>query len=96
MAEFSDTICEYSPQGKLIDRLGVGGGQAGHPTNIAIDSRGRIYVNVGNQVQVYTFRSGMLDKFDVDYVPFGMVFDRQDNLYLLASKQVNKYVLREK
>jgi len=96
VAEFSDTICEYSPHGKSIDRLGVGGGQAGHPQNIAIDSRGRIYINVGNQVQVYTFRSGTLDKFDLDYVPFGMAFDRQDNLYLLASKQVNKYALREK
>ena len=99
VAEFSNRICEYSPQGKLINRLGVGGsqpGQADHPQNIAIDSRGRIYVNDANQVQVYTFSSGMLDKFEVDYVPVGMVFDRQDALYLLASKQVNKYALRKK
>jgi sugar lactone lactonase YvrE len=96
VAEFSNMICEYSPQGKSIDRLGVGGGQSGHPQNIAIDSRGRIYLNVANQVQVYTFRSGLLDKFDLNYVPFGLAFDRQDALYMLASKQVNKYALRDK
>jgi sugar lactone lactonase YvrE/uncharacterized Zn finger protein (UPF0148 family) len=96
VAMFSDTICEYSPQGKLIDRLGVGGGQAGHPQNIAIDSRGRLFVNTVNQVQVYTFRDGKLGEFDLDYVPFGMAFDRQDSLYMLASKQVKKYVLRDK
>ena len=97
LGEYNHTICEYSPQGKLITRFGSKGdkpGQFSNPENIAIDSQGRIFVSEYSKVHVYDASGLYLDSFDIDGGGYVMIFDRQDNLFLLDTYRVMKYVLR--
>jgi tripartite motif-containing protein 71 len=93
---FSNTICEYSPQGKLISRFGSKGnmpGQIDHAESIAIDSHGRVYIGAYNKVQVFDATGRYLDAFDVAGGAHTMLFDRQDNLFLQDTTKVTRYRL---
>jgi sugar lactone lactonase YvrE len=95
----SNTICEYSPQGKLITRFGSKGtksGQINDPENIAVDSHGQIYIGAYDKVQVFDASGLYLDSFDTAGGAYTMVFDRQDNLFLQDTTKVTRYALREK
>ena len=97
LGEFSNTICEYSPQGKLISRFGSKGrlpGQIDDVENIAIDSHGRLYVGAFDKVQVFDATGLYLDSFDISGGAHTMLFDRQDNLYLQDTTRVIRYALR--
>jgi sugar lactone lactonase YvrE len=98
LGENNNTVCEYSQQGKLITRFGSKGskpGQFDYAENIAIDSRGRLYIGQFDKVQVFDATGLYLDSFEVDGGAYVMVFDRLDNLFVLGTQQVNKYVLRD-
>ena len=97
LGEFYPTICEYSPQGKLIARFGSKGrlpGQIDSPDNIAIDSHGRLYIGGYGKVQVFDATGLYLDSFDIAGGAHSMLFDRQDNLYLQDTTKVTRYALR--
>jgi sugar lactone lactonase YvrE/uncharacterized Zn finger protein (UPF0148 family) len=99
VGEISNTICEYSPQGKLITRFGSKGSQPGqidNVENIAIDSRGRLYVSDFMKVQVFDASGRYLDSFAIFGGGYVITFDRQDNLYSLNTTKVTKFALREK
>lgn len=96
LGEINHTICVYSPQGKLISRFGSKGdnpGQFSYAENIAIDSRGRLYIGEYLKVHVYDTSGLYLDTFETAGGAFSMVFDSKDNLYLLDTKKVMKYAL---
>ncbi len=96
LGEHNYTVCVYTPQGKFINRFGSKGdrpGQFGYAENIAIDSRGRVYISEYRKVHVFDSDGLYLESFDIDGGGYEMVFDSQDNLYLLDSKRVMKYVL---
>ena len=95
---FSDTICEYNPQGKLINRFGSKGplpGQIDNADNIAVDSQGRLYLGQFEKVQVFDATGRYLDAFDTDGEAHTMAFDRQDNLFLQDATKVTRYTLRK-
>ncbi len=96
MGEYNTTVCVYSPQGKLIARFGSKGdkpGQFSYPENIAIDSRGRVYVSEYLKVHVFDPGGLYLDTFTIDGGGYDMAFDSQDNLYLVDTSRVMRYVL---
>ena len=99
LGRYNATVCEYSPQGKLITRFGSQGNNPGQfdvPYGIAVDSRGRIFVSEINKVDVFDAGGRYLDRFDIKGGAYDMAFDRQDNLFLVNSTRVAKYVFREK
>jgi outer membrane protein assembly factor BamB len=99
LGQYNNTVCEYSPLGKLITRFGSLGnkpGQFDSPQYIAVDSRGRIFVAEFNKVHVFDSGGLYLDSFDVKGGAYVMAFNRQDNLFLLNNTRVAKYVFREK
>jgi sugar lactone lactonase YvrE len=70
--------------------------QFGTPENIAIDSQDRIYIANYPKVKVLDPTGLYLDTFDIKGGAEAMIFDRQDNLFLLNDTGINKYQLREK
>jgi streptogramin lyase len=99
LSAFNPTVCEYSPQGKLITRFGSKGSKPGQfefGQDIAVDSRGRIFVNEFNKVHIYDASGLYLDSFDIKDGAYVMAFDRQDNLFLLNNTRMAKYIFRDK
>jgi hypothetical protein len=101
LGTFNYSVFHYSAQGKYISRFGGEGeepGQLSLATNaISIDSQSRVYVADGSNIKVFAPDGRYLDVIAFQDTVFGMVFDDQDNLYVVTNKpEIIKLVIQKK
>jgi DNA-directed RNA polymerase subunit RPC12/RpoP len=97
LGTFNTAIFKFGRDGKFINRFGGGGDQPGQlraPLSIAVDGYGRVYVGDIKGIQVFDADGRYLNMIDVKNVPFGMVFNDKNELFVVARDHVEKYAVQ--
>ena len=97
LGHFNSSVFQFSPGGKFENRFGSQGhepGQFSAPHAIAVDGQGRVYVGDAKGIQVFGADGRYLDLIKADGPAFGMAF-KDNELYVAARTQVDKYVLQQ-
>ena len=94
-------VVKFSPEGAYLMAWGARGAAPGRfnvPHGIAIDARGQLYVaDRGNaRIQVFDGDGRFLEKLDVGRTIFGMIFNDQNELFVVErnAHRVMKVVLK--
>jgi streptogramin lyase/uncharacterized Zn finger protein (UPF0148 family) len=99
LGTFTKAVYKFGPDGKFITRFGSSGddpGQFRAPDDIAVDSKGRVYVSDFGEIEVFASDGRYLDSFSLASGPaFGLAFNDDDDLFVASRTQVYKYVLNE-
>jgi hypothetical protein len=90
LGTFNNAVFRFSPEGKFVNRFGSDGdgkGQFRAPNAIAVDGQSRVYVSDIRGIQVFDADGRYLASIGVPNsgVVFGMVFDDQNALYVVAN-----------
>ena len=96
LGSFTSGVFKFSPDGRFVNRFGGSGNQAGQLSGvraIAVDGKGRVFVSDSKGVQVFDSDGRYLNVFKTDGVPFGMVFNDQNELFVAARTKVIKFEL---
>lgn len=83
---FTKVVFKFDAQGKFITRIGSQGNEAGQlrsPRAIAVDNQGRIYVEDSDGIDVFAADGRFLDTIPFRGVAFDMVFNDQNELFLM-------------
>jgi len=97
LAYFNEAVFIFSPDGRYISRFGSVGdaeGQFTSPRSIAVDNLGKIYIADFPGVMIYASDGRYLDTLPVNGAVMGMIFDDQNNLYLVADNQVQRFTFK--
>jgi DNA-binding beta-propeller fold protein YncE len=98
LGTFSNGVFKFSPEGKFLNRFGTQGQQPGQISaahTIAVDGKGRVYVSDTKGVQVFDSDGRYLTVFKPDGPAFGMVFNDQNELFIVARNKVMKFALNQ-
>ncbi|HEY0544822.1 MAG TPA: ribosomal protein L7/L12 [Pyrinomonadaceae bacterium] len=99
LGTFNNAVFKFAPNGKYINRIGGVGEEAGlfrAPNSVAVDGQGRIYVSDIKGIQVFDSNGRYLDVFKVEKnVPFGMVFNDRNELFVAARTEIVKFALNK-
>jgi sugar lactone lactonase YvrE len=100
VGSFNYAVLKFSPTGKLMNRFGSQGDGAGKftsPEDIAVDGYGRVYVSDFWGILVFDSNGAYLKTIDINSgVGFGVVFDGDNNLYVVTSQnQVFRYQIQK-
>ncbi len=92
-------VFKYDPTGAFVNRFGSAGNEPGQfraPHAIAVDGHGRVYVSDIRGLQVFDGDGRFLERLDVGGTVFGMVFNDQDELFVVErnAHRVMKVVLQ--
>ena len=85
-----------SARWKIYKRFGSGGDQPGQfraPYSIAVDGRGRVYVGDIKGIQVSDADGRYLNVITQKGMAFGMVFNDNNELFVIARDRVIKYAV---
>jgi DNA-binding beta-propeller fold protein YncE len=94
---FNRAVFRFSRDGKFVNRFGSGGDQAGQlraPSSIAVDGYGRVYVGDIKGIQVFDADGRYLGFIGLKGMPFGMVFNDKNELFVVARDYVIKYAVQ--
>ncbi len=105
VGSFNYLVLKFSPDGKFVNRFGGRAenpnsnepGKLSTPNAIAVDGYGRVYVSDFWDIKVFDSDGAYLKKISISNgVPFGLVFDGQNDLYTVTSdRNVVKYVIQK-
>jgi DNA-binding beta-propeller fold protein YncE len=98
LGTFTNGVFKFSPEGKFLSRFGGQGQQPGQISaahTIAVDGKGRVYVSDTKGVQVFDADGRYLTVFKPDGLAFGMVFNDQNELFIVARNKVIKFALTQ-
>lgn len=84
-------VCKFSADGKLIDRFKT---KATTPTDIAVDSKGRIFISEASKIWVYQPDGNFLNSFDATQT-FAITFNDQGELITASRPFVVKYAVNQ-
>lgn len=94
---FNNAVFKFGPGGKYITRFGGKGngpGQFSALFSIATDGQGRIFVGDSNGIQIFDGNGRYLDTIKIERsVPFGMIFNDQNELFVVARTRVYKLAI---
>ena len=96
LGRFNMGIFKFGRDGKFINRFGSGGDQPGQfraPYSIAVDGRGRVYVGDIKGIQVSDADGRYLNVITQKGMAFGMVFNDNNELFVIARDRVIKYAV---
>lgn len=96
LSQMSDAVFVFSPEGKYVSRFGSSGSQPGqfsHPSAIAVDSRGYIYVADRSNVDVFENSGRFVGIAPLGMSVSGMAFDANDDLYVVSRTSVARYTI---
>jgi sugar lactone lactonase YvrE len=96
LGRFNDAVFKFARDGKYMNRFGGGGDQPGQfraPYSIAVDGYGRIYVGDMKGIQVFDANGRYLALLNVKGVAFGMVFNDNNELFVIARDHVVKFAV---
>ena len=94
LGRFNDAVFKFARDGKFMTRFGDDGDQAGQfraPYSIAVDGHGRIYVGDMKGIQVFDANGRYLTLIKSKGMAFGMVFNDQNELFVVARDHVVKF-----
>lgn len=97
LGRFNMGIFKFGRDGKFINRFGSGGDQPGQfraPYSIAVDGRGRVYVGDIKGIQVFDADGRYLNVITQKGMAFGMVFNDNNELFVIARDRVIKYAIQ--
>ncbi|HVG20399.1 MAG TPA: NHL repeat-containing protein [Blastocatellia bacterium] len=98
LGTFSNAVFRFSPGGKYVTRFGSAGDEPGQfraPGSIAVDGQGRVYVGDFKGIQVFDGDGRYLGLIKVDGPASGMVFNDNNELFVVARNHVTKYVVNK-
>ena len=97
LGRFNDAVFKFGRDGKFINRFGDGGDQPGQfraPYSIAVDGHGRVYVGDMKGIQVFDANGRYLTLVKLKGIAFGMVFNDNHELFVIARDHVIKYAVQ--
>ena len=97
LGTFNNAVFKFGRDGKFINRFGDAGDQPGQlraPYSIAVDGRGRVYVGDMKGIQVFDANGRYLSIINLKGIAFGMVFNDNDELFVIARDHVVKYAVQ--
>jgi DNA-binding beta-propeller fold protein YncE len=96
LGTFNSAVFKFSSEGKFVNKFGGSGDQPGQfraAHAIAVDGKGRVFVSDISGIEVFDSDGRYLQTFKVDGAASGMVFNDKNELFVVARKQVMKFVL---
>jgi sugar lactone lactonase YvrE len=97
LGRFNSAVFKFTPEGKFVNRFGGPGDQPGQlraAYSVAVDGKGRVYIGDVKGVQVFDAGGRYLTVFKPEGVAFGMVFNDNNELFVISREQVIKYALQ--
>ena len=97
LAYFNQAVFIFNPEGRYVSRFGSMGNEEGQftsPRSIAVDNLGRIFIADFPGLMMFSSDGRYLGTLTVDGAVMDIAFDDQNNLYLVAGKQVLRYRLK--
>ena len=97
LGTFNNAVFKFGRDGKFITRFGDSGDKPGQfraPMSIAVDGYGRVYVGDIKGIQVFDANGRYLTVLKNKGVPFGMVFNDKNELFVVARDHVTKYAIQ--
>ena len=94
LGTFNNAVFKFGRDGKFINRFGDAGDQPGQlraPYSIAVDGHGRVYVGDIKGIQVFDANGRYLSMVNLKGIAFGMVFNDNNELFVIARDHVVKY-----
>lgn len=98
LGRFNNAVFKFGRDGKFINRFGGAGDQPGQlraPYSIAVDGHGRIYVGDMKGIQVFDADGRYLTLVNLKGIAFGMVFNDNNELFVIARDHVVKYAVQQ-
>jgi DNA-binding beta-propeller fold protein YncE len=99
LGRFNEAVFKFGPNGKYITRFGGKGSEAGQfraAHTIAVDGQGRVYVADIKGIQVFDDNGRYLGLFKLEKnLPFGMVFNDQNELFVAARTLLYKFAINK-
>ena len=96
---FNNAVFKFGPGGKYITRFGGKGNQPGQFSAlfaIAVDGQGRVYVGDSSGIQVFDENGRYLDTLKLEQnIPFGLVFNDKNELFVAARTHVVKLTVNK-
>jgi DNA-binding beta-propeller fold protein YncE len=97
LGRFNNAVFKFGRDGKYINRFGDAGDQPGQlraPYSIAVDGHGRVYVGDMKGIQVFDANGRYLSIVNLKGMAFGMVFNDNNELFVIARDHVVKYAVQ--
>jgi DNA-binding beta-propeller fold protein YncE len=97
LGRFNNAVFKFARDGKFMNRFGSSGDQAGQfraPYAIAVDGYGRVYVGDMKGIQVFDGDGRYLTTLSLKGMAFGMVFNDNNELFVIARDRVIKYAVQ--
>jgi sugar lactone lactonase YvrE len=97
LGRFNNAVFKFGRDGEFINRFGDAGDQPGQlraPYSIAVDGHGRVYVGDMKGIQVFDANGRYLSIVNLKGMAFGMVFNDNNELFVIARDHVVKYAVQ--
>ena len=94
LGRFNEAVFKFGRDGKFLNRFGGSGDQPGQlrsAYSIAVDGHGRVYVGDMKGIQVFDANGRYLTLLTLKGMAFGMVFNDNNELFVVARDHVTKY-----
>jgi len=94
LGRFNNGVFKFGRDGKFMNRFGSDGDQPGQfraAYSIAVDGHGRVYVGDMKGIQVFDANGRYLNVISVQGMAFGMVFNDNNELFVVARDHVVKF-----
>jgi streptogramin lyase len=98
LGTFNDAVFKFTPDGKFENRFGGEGNEPGQfraTSAIAVDGKGRVFVSDIKGIQVFDSSGRFIRLFQTGGPASGMVFNDNNELFVVARKEVLKLVLSD-
>ncbi len=98
LGHFNGAVFKFTPQGKFVNQFGGKGEEPGQfraPQAIAVDGKGRVFVSDIKGIQVFDGNGRYVRTFSSEGGGSGMVFNDNNELFVVGRTHVIKYALKE-
>lgn len=98
LGHFNGAVFKFTPEGKFVNQFGGKGEQPGQflaPQAIAVDGKGRVFVSDIKGVQLFDGNGRYLRTFQSEGGGAGMVFNDNNELFVVGRTRVIKYALQD-
>lgn len=98
LGTFNGAVFKFAPEGKFINQFGGPGEEPGQfraAGSVAVDGKGRVFVGDIKGIQVFDGNGRYLQVFKSDGGAAGMVFNDNNELFVVGRSHVIKYALKD-